>query len=258
MDITNLLESVTGTVREASTLMNKPFEVTHKGNLSNIVTTNDRIVQECLKTRLQDLLPDSGFLCEEDDFNYVRKNTWIIDPIDGTANYSRGIDFCAISVALVQEGKTLMGVVYLPFKDEMFTSIVGKGAYCNHKRINVSRRTFDDSIFCSSLCAYHKENMALCSKIINETFLQCNDVRRFGSAATELCYIAMGRCELFFEYELSPWDYASASLILREAGGYLTDIHGKALDYDHNTGIIAANNMANLKHLGNIVAKYVK
>lgn len=140
----------------------------------------------------------------------------------------------------------------------MFTAVYGEGACYNGKQITVSRRVFEDSIFCSSLCAYHKENMELCSKIINETFLQCNDVRRFGSAATELCYIALGRCELFFEYELSPWDYAASSLILREAGGFILTSHGKELDYYHKTGIIAANNEANLKRLINIVSKYIK
>ena len=100
--------------------------------------------------------------------------------------------------------------------------------------------------------------MELCSKIINDTFLLCNDVRRFGSAATELCYIALGRCELFFEYELSPWDYAAASLILKEAGGSLLTSQGKELEYYHNTGIIAANNDVNLKQLNTIVAKYIK
>lgn len=88
--------------------------------------------------------------------------------------------------------------------------------------------------------------------------MQCNDVRRFGSAATELCYIALGRCELFFEYELSPWDYAAASLILREAGGFLSTSQGKELEYNNNTGIIAANNDANMKRLFNIVSKYIK
>lgn len=258
MIYTNLLEKLTDIVREASSLMKESFEVSTKGILSNIVTTNDKAVQEYIKPRLKELLPDSGFICEEDDYNSIRKNTWIIDPIDGTANYSRGIDLCAISVALKQDANITLGVVYLPFKDELFSAIQGNGALYNGKRITVSPRAFEDSILCSSLCAYHKENMEVCSRIINESFLQCNDVRRFGSAATELCYIALGRCELFFEYDLSPWDYAAASLILREAGGCLTTSQGKELEYNHNTGIIAANDDANLKRLYNIVAKYVK
>lgn len=258
MNYTNVLDRLTGIVREAFTLMKGTYEVTPKGSPSNIVTTNDRAVQEYLKTRLRELLPESGFLCEEDDYSTERNNTWIIDPIDGTTNYSRGIDLCAISVALKQDANITLGVVYLPFKDEMFTAVQGEGAYYNGKRINVSQRTFEDSILCSSLCAYHKENMELCSKIINDTFLQCNDVRRFGSAATELCYIALGRCELFFEYELSPWDYAAASLILEEAGGCISTSHGKELGYNHNTGIIAANTDANLEQLYEIVSKYVK
>lgn len=258
MNYSNILERLIAIVKEASSFMMDPFFVTVKGSLSNIVTSNDASVQMYIKTRLQDLLPDSGFICEEGDYNSIKNNTWIIDPIDGTANYSRGIDFCAISVALKQNNDISIGVVYLPFKGELFTAIQGKGAFYNGKRIEVSLRSFEDSILCSSLCAYHKKNMKVCSKIINETFLQCNDVRRFGSAATELCYIALGRCELFYEYELSPWDYAAASLILREAGGSLSTSHGKELEYNHNTGIIAANNESNLKRLYNVVSKHVK
>ena len=108
--------------------MKDSFEVTQKGNLSNIVTTNDRSIQEFLKKRLKELLPESGFLCEEEDYCTIKEKTWIIDPIDGTANYSRGIDMCAISVALLQEENPLLGVVFLPFKDELFTAANGKGA----------------------------------------------------------------------------------------------------------------------------------
>lgn len=111
--------------------MKGTYEVTPKGSLSNIVTTNDRAVQEYLKTRLRELLPESGFICEEDDYDTVRKNTWIIDPIDGTTNYSRGIDLCAISVALMQDANITLGIVYLPFMDEMFTAVQGEGAYYN-------------------------------------------------------------------------------------------------------------------------------
>ena len=252
-----LLKNVISVVKQASTLMTGDFNMATKGSISNIVTSNDFVVQNFLKDKLKEILPDSGFICEEDDVYSTESDCWIIDPIDGTTNYSRGLDFCAISVALKQGEDITLGVVYLPYKNELFTAIKGQGAFLNGKTIKVSNRPFEESLLCASFCAYHKENLNVCSKIINETFTQCNDVRRFGSAASELCYIAAGRCELFFEYELSPWDYAAASLILIESGGSLMTLQGKVLEYNHNTGIIAANNDANLKRLHIIVRKYV-
>lgn len=102
-DIIILIDRLTDIVREASAIMKDSFEVKNKGCLSNIVTTNDKAIQAFLKKRLKELLPESGFLCEEDDYCTKKEKTWIIDPIDGTANYSRGIDFCAISIALVKK-----------------------------------------------------------------------------------------------------------------------------------------------------------
>ena len=256
-DVEYLVSCLVNIVRNSSTLMTTRFEILQKGSQSNIVTANDKAVQDYLIFELEKLLPGSGFMCEEDDFRKEKKYTWIIDPIDGTTNYSRGIDACAISVALRQSDVITIGVVYLPYKDEMFTAIRGKGAYLNGERINVSNRTFEESLLCTSFCAYHKENLGICSQIINETYLQCNDIRRFGSAASELCYVAKGCCELFFEYELYPWDYAAASLILREAGGKVLDLKGKVLSYQGKTGIIAANSIEHLNRLLEIVVKYI-
>lgn len=252
-----LLESLISIVRNASLLMSSDFDIDTKGSVSNIVTTNDRRVQDFLMTKLIELLPQSGFICEENDTSIIKKNTWIIDPIDGTTNYSRGIDDNAISVALKQNDSILIGVVYLPFKNKMFTAIRGEGAFLNGKRINVSNRSFEDSLFCTSWCAYNKTNLDVCSSIINEVFLQCNDIRRFGSAASELCYLAEGCCELYFEYELYPWDYAAASLILQEAGGFISGLKGNELDFACQTGIIAANDAGNIKKMRDIMAKHI-
>lgn len=257
-DVEYLGSCLVNIVRSSSTLLTTRFKISQKGSCSNIVTTNDKVVQDYLVYELEELLPGSGFMCEEDDFRKEKKDTWVIDPIDGTTNYSRGIDACAISVALRQSDVITIGVVYLPFKDEMFTAIRGKGAYLNDERINVSNRTFEESLLCTSFCAYHKENLRICSQIINETYLQCNDIRRFGSAASELCYVAKGCCELFFEYELYPWDYAAAALILEEAGGIIVNMKGNEPDYTATNGIVAANNEKNIRRLQEIVAKHIR
>lgn len=211
-------------------------------------------MQEFLRKELSELLPSSGFLCEEEDrHDLSHEYTWIIDPIDGTANYSRGIRECAIAVGLKKGDSMLMGVVYLPRAEEMFWAEKGKGAYLNDRQIHVSDRPFANGILCTALAVYHKEYAKVCSDIILNTFMQCNDIRRFGAAAPELCYLAMGRCELYFEYLLSPWDFAAASLILEEAGGCLSDLEGNTLDPTSPTGVIAANTKDNLNKLLEIV-----
>lgn len=258
-----MLHKLIDIVIEASRLMlTDDFQVTQKQGVSNIVTSSDIAVQEFLRSRLTTLLPGCGFLCEEEDAHDLsHEYTWIIDPIDGTANYSRGIRECAICVGLKHNARMELAAVYLPRTDELFTARRGKGAYLHHPEsgksstpIHVSERPFSDSIMCTALPVYYKEYAPVCADIIREVFLQCNDIRRFGAAAPELCYLAMGRCELYFEYLLSPWDFAAASLILEEAGGVLCDREGQPLDYTKRSGVLAANNPENLSRLLAIVA----
>lgn len=245
-------------VREASSLMRTDFDVSCKDGLSNIVTSSDLAVQDFLCKRLAEVLPDSGFICEEEDINDSScEYTWIIDPIDGTANYSRGIDQCAICVALKHNADIVLGVVYIPATDEMFSAVRGGGAYLNDNRISVSSRMFENSILCTALPVYHKEYTDVCSSIIRKAFLNVNDIRRFGACAPELCYLAMGRCELYFEYILSPWDFAAASLVLTEAGGVITDLKGERLTYLCKSGVIAANNVENHRRMADIVCSVI-
>ncbi len=249
-----------GIVNDASGLMViDGFEIEQKGGCENIVTSSDVAVQNFLCDRLSKAMPESGFLCEEKDINDMgHEYTWIIDPIDGTANYSRGIDQCAICVGLKHGEEMIMGVVYIPRTEECFYAEKGKGAYLNGKRIHVSERPFSNAIMCTALPVYHKEYAQVCSEIVLETFAKCNDIRRFGACAPELCYLAMGRCELYFEYLLSPWDYAAASLILTEAGGFISSANGKSLSFTEPSGVIAANSLSNYRQLLDIVVNREK
>jgi len=254
-----MLQQLTHIIKEASSLMSEDdFKVKQKAGYTNIVTSTDIAVQDFLKQRLTTLLPGSGFLCEEEDIhNLGHEYTWIIDPIDGTANYSRGIDQCAICVGLKHDELMELAAVYLPRTNEMFTAERGKGAQRNGCLIHVSARPFQDAILCTALPVYHKEYSRICSDIITEAFGQINDLRRFGAAAPELCYLAMGRCELYFEYLLSPWDFAAASLILTEAGGTITNLKGESACLTEQSGILAANNSENLQALLSIVKKNI-
>lgn len=249
------IERLIEIVKDASALMiNDDFDITQKGGCENIVTSSDVAVQDYLCSILADELPGCGFICEEDDINdATHEYTWIIDPIDGTANYARGIDQCAICVGLKRGGDMAMSVVYIPRTGELFYAERGEGAFRNGIRIHVSDRDFRNCVLSTALPVYHKEYTQVCSDIITTAFLQINDVRRFGAAAPELCYLAMGRTELYFEYLLSPWDFAAASLILEEAGGCLCALDGAPLDVTRPSGVLAANSRGNLNKILNIV-----
>lgn len=251
------LQQIIDIVKEAAGLMQTDaFEISEKEGFANIVTSSDVAVQDFLCGRLKELMPDSGFLCEEEDmWDTSHEYTWIIDPIDGTANYSRGIAQCAICVGMKHNEDMAMGVVYIPMTGEMFYAEQGKGAFLNGRQIHVSERPFENSLLCTALPVYHKEYAQMCSDIIVEAFGRCNDIRRFGACAPELCYLAMGRCELYFEYLLSPWDYAAASLIVTEAGGTITATDGSPVKLTQKGGVIAANNAANHKQMADIVAE---
>lgn len=252
------LEQVTAIVREAAGLMKTDhFDIACKAGEANIVTSSDIAVQDFLCRKLAGLLPDSGFYCEEEDLqDSSHECTWVIDPIDGTANYSRGIDQCAVCVGLKRGDAIELGVVFVPATGEMFTARRGSGSWLNGRRLHVSERPFSNAIMCTALPVYHKEYADVCSRIICDTFARCNDIRRFGAAAPELCYLAMGRCELYFEYLLSPWDFAAASLVLTEAGGTITDLEGRPLTFADKSGVIAANSAESHRQLLEIVQKH--
>ncbi|MCM1079437.1 MAG: hypothetical protein NC344_10585 [Bacteroidales bacterium] len=267
-----MIEKVKKIVVEASHLMaTDSFEIEEKDGMSNIVTSSDVAVQDFLCKNLSALLPGSGFLCEEKDINdLAQEHTWIIDPIDGTANYSRGIAQCAVCVGLRKDNAMLLGIVYVPLTGELFFAEKGKGAFLEiidcetkatlkpAKRIKVSGRPFGNALLCTALPVYHKEHAGVCSDIISEAFPQINDLRRFGACAPELCYVAMGRCEMYFEYILSPWDYAAASLILTEAGGIITDLEGNAVTCVTPCGLIAGNSHENHQKLLAIVRRHYR
>lgn len=254
-----MTEKIMPIVREAASLMVRSgFEVMEKGSRENIVTSSDLAVQEFLVGKLSALIPGSGFFCEEEDLDDVsHEYVWIVDPIDGTANYSRGIDHCSISVALAKGGEVVAGVVYSPWRNEMFHAEKGAGAFLNGNRLHASGRPFEDGLFCTAMSTYRKEFAKVCSDIIFDVFMRSNDVRRFGSAAIELCMMAAGQIDLYFEMRLQPWDYAAASLILSEAGGVSCGFDGRSLSLHKPGLVLAANSSANLAELLSTVHRHL-
>lgn len=246
-----MLQDVIDFVKEASALMvTDHFAVMQKEGFINLVTSSDLAVQHFLTEKLAALLPGCGFLCEEEDFQDLEEEyVWVIDPIDGTANYARGIADCCISVALARRGELQLGVVYSPRRGELYAAERGRGATCNGRPIHVSDRPFENGLLCSALCLYRKEFAKSCSDIIYDLYLRTNDVRRWGSAALELCLLASGVIELFFEMRLQPWDHAAGMLILQEAGGCIASWDGSAPSIIRPTLVVAANRPDSLEEL---------
>ena len=254
-----LENQVINIVKEASKLIkNMDFAVTEKDGNSNIVTTSDLLVQKFLCDNLIKLIPNSSFYCEENNIrDFSKEYVWIIDPIDGTTNYSRGIAECAISVGLLHNNNSVLGVVYNIFQDEVFSATVNLGARLNNKLIKVSERKFNESILCTAMSLYKKSLAEPCNKIIYDIYMKCNDYRRFGSCALELCYLACGRCDLYFEIRVFPWDYAGAYLILKEAGGVLKGFDKQELLFDKTTTLVGANNKSNFNKINAVINKYL-
>lgn len=253
------IDEIASIVKEAAKLMSlSGFDIMHKGTVANVVTSSDIAVQHFLTERLGALLPGSGFLCEEEDVEELaHEYVWIIDPIDGTANYARGLSDCAISVALERNGEIIAGVVYSPGRRELYTAEKGRGAFCNGKPIHVADRHFEEGIICTAMSTYRKEFAKACSDIIFDVFMDCNDFRRFGAASVELCLIASGYVDLYFEMRLQPWDYAAASLILREAGGVICGFDGAHPSLRKASLVIASGTENGLSRLLDAVHRHL-
>ncbi len=241
-------------VKEASKLMTSDVTVTQKGSHSNFVTSADVNVQHYLEEHLLKLIPGSTFLGEEEEQQVVESEyIWVVDPIDGTSNFIRDLGASAISVGLIKNGTPYIGVIYHPYRDEMYYAERGKRAYMNGKQIHVSDHDFKHSHLCAAASLYNKDLAQPCFNIIQKVYYQSDDFRRFGSAAVELAYLAAGRVELFFEVRLFPWDMAAGVVLIEEAGGVVEILHEENLPLDRPAGIIAANSKENLRKLREIV-----
>lgn len=254
-----IVSEVKKIVKEASKIMMKrDFSVSIKTDESNIVTSADIAVQKFLKENLLKLLPESIFLGEEGNLpeeliSGEGKYIWVVDPIDGTANYARDLGLSVISVALLK-GKTQMaGVVYSPYRDEMFWAIKDKGAFLNDSLIHVSNRPYRTSMLCSAMSLYDRRFAKPCFEIIEKIYEESDDLRRLGTAALELCYLACGKVDLYFEIRLCCWDYAAATLILKEAGGYFEVMFHDGVVLDKPAGIVGANSLENFTKTKDIV-----
>ncbi len=252
-----MLEQVIDAVRNCKKIAEAQFTVSEKDGASNLVTTADVEVQRYLEKSLSEILPRAAFLGEEKP-DYLSEGTfWVVDPIDGTSNFVRGMGLSAFSVALIDNGEAVLGVVYNPFTDDLFYAEKGKGAFLNGSPITVSDRDFSHSVIFTAFSLYEKSLAEPCRNILAELYPHCDDFRRLGSAALELCYLAAGRGELYFEIRVFPWDWAAAGVIIREAGGIIGTVHFDDVRYDRPIIIIAANNPQNYDRLRETVRRHI-
>jgi myo-inositol-1(or 4)-monophosphatase len=227
------------------------LQVSVKGP-GDFVSNADKQAEKIIYEELLKARPETGFLMEEGGEVKGKdpQNRWIIDPLDGTTNFLHGIPVFGISIALEREGQIVAAVVYNPIMDELFTAEKGKGAYLNDRRLRVAnRREMLDCVFVTGIPHLgrpaHSEFLEQQRKIM----LNSAGVRRFGAASIDLCFVAAGRFDGYWETGLSPWDMAAGILIVREAGGYVTDMDN-GLDMFGTTSIVAANEIIHKKLLG--------
>lgn len=216
-----------------------------KEGLGNFVTKYDKLIQNKLKKELLSLIPTASFMGEENEENNTNISndyTFVVDPIDGTCNFSRNMKLSIISVALLKNKKQYISVCFNPYLDEMYIAQKGKGAYLNGKRLSVSNKKIENGLLLVGSSPYYKDLRNKSKEVFNCFYEHMLDFRRTGSAAIDLCLIASGKAEVYFELILQPWDYVGASLFVLEAGGLVTSLSGKELKFDKPMSILATNN----------------
>jgi myo-inositol-1(or 4)-monophosphatase len=218
------------------------LQVSLKGP-GNFVTAADHRAEEIVREELAKARPDYGFLGEEGGAREGsdKSHRWIVDPLDGTTNFLHSIPHFAVSIGLERDGAIVAGVVYNPANDEVFVAERGKGAYLNDKRIRVAaRQKLNDAVVACGLPHFGRGDLARARHEIAAAQRNFAGLRRYGAATLDLAWVACGRLDAYWERDLSPWDLAAGSLLVREAGGFVSDCDGKG-DIFKSGDVVAGN-----------------
>ena len=229
-----LLNVMIAAARKAARSLKRDFGEVEKLQVSvkgpaNFVSSADRRAEDILRTELGRARPGYGFLGEEGGRREGsdKTHTWIVDPLDGTTNFLHGIPQFAISIGLERSGTVVAGVIYNPISDELFTAERGKGAFVNDQRLRVAaRKRMNEAVVACPLPHIGRGDHALALKELAAVQEKVAGLRRFGAASLDLACVAAGRYDIYWERNLSPWDMAAGLLLVREAGGYVTDLDG--------------------------------
>jgi myo-inositol-1(or 4)-monophosphatase len=216
------------------------YNVQTKGK-QNFVTSVDKEAEKRIVQHLEALLPEAGFIAEEGTSTKTGiRFTWVIDPLDGTTNIIHGAPPVAVSIALLEDREPVVGVVYEIFIDECFYAWKGSKAYRNESEIIVSRTSkVSDALIATGFPYHNFDRIEPFMQSLTHFFTNSHGVRRLGSAATDLAYVACGRYDAFYEYNLNPWDVAAGALILQQAGGVASDFKGGS-DFLFSREIVAS------------------
>ncbi len=218
-------------------------EIMEKAGHANFCTETDEKIQQYLIQALSAVLPEASFLGEEDGQDVFTSKMssgycFVIDPIDGTSNFIFSYRPSVVSVALLKDGMPYMAVIFNPYDDMLFSAVKGQGAYMNGERIECSDTPLSDSLAVFGTAPYYTELQERTFEIAKNLLPLCVDLRRSGTAAWDMCCVAMGRCSLYFELKIQLWDYAAAALVASEAGCTVTDDIGNPLSYKGPTSVI--------------------
>jgi myo-inositol-1(or 4)-monophosphatase len=217
------------------------LQVSRKGP-ADFVSTADKRAERILQAELSKARPGYGFLMEESGAieGSDTSNRWLVDPLDGTTNFLHGIPHFSISVALERDRELFAGVVYDPIADEMYWADKGNGTFLNGRRLRVSGRTnLTDALFATGIPFKGRNEFDPFIHQLNAVMRECSGIRRMGSAALDLAYVAAGRYEGYWETEISPWDIAAGAVLVREAGGFIGALDG-GKDFLSQGNILAA------------------
>lgn len=231
-DLPSLLKQTIAVAAEAAAFIAKEREafsyqsVEVKG-LNDLVSYVDKTSEKLIVEGLAAILPEAGFIVEENTAQGRKAYNWIVDPLDGTTNFVHGIPCYAVSIALEHQGRILLGVVHEVSRNECFYAHEGGGAFMNGERIRVSARgQLSESLIATGFPIYNFSRLDAYLQTLAHLMRGTHGIRRIGAAAADLCYLACGRVDAFFEYNLNAWDVAAGALIVKEAGGTISDFEG--------------------------------
>ncbi|MES2850663.1 MAG: inositol monophosphatase family protein [Bacteroidota bacterium] len=226
---TTLLKATEAGAKELQRFFNGDFTITNKDGINNPVTEADLAAEKAIFEVIKADYPDHFILSEEaGEIKTDSEYKWIIDPIDGTINFSHGIPLCCVSIGLEHNGEMVMGAVYNPLMDEFFFAQKGFGASLNDKKISVSNKSdFPKSCLVTGFPYTYLDSKNGPLQVFERLVRKGIAIRRLGSAALDLCWVAVGRFEGFYEHKLNPWDNAAGILIVQEAGGKVTGFDGE-------------------------------
>ena len=239
-EVKELVISVGAFIRHESTHFDESAIVYKE--LNNLVSYVDKTAEERLVAGLKTICPEADFIAEEGTAKREGKEyTWVIDPLDGTTNFSHGLPVYSVSVALYQNNRPIVGVVYEVNKDELFSAVKGGGAFLNDKPIHVSKiPTLEKSLVATGFPYYMFDKLDDYFEILKSLMQKTHGLRRLGSAAVDLCYVACGRFESYFEFNLNAYDVAAGALIVLEAGGSVSNFLGEDKDWPEGKEIVAS------------------